>query len=1029
MRNKISYILFVISLSITSYSQNFEWAKSFGAYSEDFASDICTDSLGYIYLAGHYDEDVDVDPGPGETMIYAVDGYDMYIVKFSPVGEFIWVKTFATLGYQDVNDIVVDSEGRLLVAGLFTDFIDVDPGVEEIMITGDESIFTLAFLCLDLNGELLWYFTDSEYGAVAAAINFDKDENIYLTGSLTNTLDMNPGPGVFMLDASSDAYIRKFDHNGNFIWAKKFGDEDIGSIADIAIDDDNNMYFTGYFTGTLDFDPGPLAYEYTSAGSYDVFITKWDASGNMIWYTTLGGTDDEYSKNIELGADGNIYCAGRFEGSCDFDGGLGTAIGVAVGYSDAYVCKYDSEGNYIWSWAFGSTSSELWNTFVMDSLNNLYIAGNFYGAVDFDPGAGELISNAGSDTGGYIVKLNKDKSLVWLMTINTGMHASVVDLCLDKNYNVFYTGQFSGEADFDPGPDEYFIPYNGGYPDYKVDVYFGKLNQDQCANFTLVTDSVADVSCLANGYASVHATDGAAPYFYSWNVVPPVTDSVITFTDNGIYTVTATDTNACARTTTYSIDGPATMFTDWQTSIVTEDFRFGFESYIWLDAFNNGCESADGTLQLILDPGFIYLESYPIPDNISGDTLQWELSDFIYGMQHLKPFVLILNADGAIGSDVCLDVSVISAAIDINPDNDHWIYCSTVIGAIDPNDKSVYPIGSCDAGYILNEQPLTYTVRFQNTGTAPAVNVEIIDSISPYLDLNAIDIVSTSHYMYTTLDADSVAHFIFPDIYLADSTTDEPASHGFVVYTIKPKPGLDYNTLITNNAGIYFDFNEPVITNTVSNTVVDSIPVFSTNQHIMICEGDSVEVGNSIYFTPGTYTDVLESIDGCDSIVHTTIENYFINTVITIEGNTLLSQQEDALYQWIDCNVGNTAIDGATSSTFEPGISGNYAVIINTNGCLDTTACIAFTFNAIGESDAINQMVVYPTPATNEIVIQSESIILNFNIISMDGITIMAGEGNFAHEQHIIVIDLLPAMYIISVQTNQGVGFLPFLKQ
>ena len=72
MRNKISYILFVISLSITSYSQNFEWAKSFGAYSEDFASDICTDSLGYIYLAGHYDEDVDVDPGPGETMIYAV---------------------------------------------------------------------------------------------------------------------------------------------------------------------------------------------------------------------------------------------------------------------------------------------------------------------------------------------------------------------------------------------------------------------------------------------------------------------------------------------------------------------------------------------------------------------------------------------------------------------------------------------------------------------------------------------------------------------------------------------------------------------------------------------------------------------------------------------------------------------------------------------------------------------------------------------------------------------------------------------
>lgn len=1030
LKSLFIYLCFLSLLQTTKLQgQNFEWAKSFGAFTEDFASEITTDTLGNIYVAGHYDEDVDVDPGPGETMIYAVDGYDLFVLKFSPVGELIWVKTFATLGYQDINDMVVDSEERLLVSAMFTETIDVDPGLEEIMLTGGESYYTQVFLCLDLNGELLWYFADSEYGAVATNINFDKDENIYLAGSLSNTLDVDPGPGVFILSASSDACIRKFDPNGNFLWAKKFGDDDIGNIVDIAIDDANNLYFTGSFTGTLDFDPGPLANERTSVGNYDSFITKWDESGNMIWYTAIGGTEDDYTRVIELGNDGNLYLAGRFEGSCDFDGGIGTAIGVSAGNSDAFVCKYDNDGNYVWSWNFGDIGYELWNMFEMDSLDNLYVGGNFFGAIDLDPGPGELITDAGEDYGGYIVKMNKDKSLVWQMSINTGRHASVVNLCLDKNYNVIYTGQFSGDADFDPGPDEYLLSYYGGYPNYWTDIYFAKINQDPCANFTLVTDSVADVSCIMNGYASVHAINGSAPFNYSWNVVPAVTDSVITFAESGIFTVTATDNQTCERTTTYYIDGPGTIYTDWQTSIVTEDFRYGFESYIWLDTYNNGCEMSDGILQLVLAPEFNYIEAFPAPDYITGDTLQWVLSDFVYEVSHFSPTVLIQNLGAFVGSNVCLDLSVISGAIDVNPENDHWLYCSTVIGAIDPNDKAVYPTGSCDAGYILNEQPLTYTVRFQNTGTASAVNIEIIDSISSHLDINGIDIISTSHYMYTTLDGDSVAHFIFPDIYLADSTTDEPASHGYVVYTIKPKPGLDNNTLITNNAGIYFDFNEPVITNTVSNTIVDSIPIFSITQDVAICEGDSVVVGNSTYFTPGSYTNVLTSIDGCDSIIHTTIAYFLVDVTLEVAGNTLVVLQEDATYQWLDCNNDNSPIEGATSQQFEPGESGNYAAVIYKNGCADTTECVSFTYNVLADYNRYNQINIYPVPANDALTIKSGSAILNYQIVSMDGKMVLTGAGNLLFEQNIMIENLIPSFYFIEIKTLQGTGFLPFIKQ
>ncbi|MBC8172266.1 MAG: T9SS type A sorting domain-containing protein [Chitinophagales bacterium] len=1063
-----------------SKAQNFEWAKGFGEFSDDFVRIICVDSLGNIYLAGSYDEDVDVDPGPGETILINIDAYDVYLLKFSPEGEFLWAKTFAGMDYQDVNDIVIDKSGRLLIAGEFTGTTDLDPGPGEMIVTGDGSYYTTFFVCLNLDGELLWQFTDSDHGSVATAINLDKDENIYLSGSLTNDIDMDPGPGVFMLEAEGDIYIRKLDHEGNFLWAKKFEDDDINGIYDLAVDDDDNIYFTGSFSGTLDFDPGPLEYDYTSAGGNDVYLIKWDAEGTIIWYTTFGGPEDEYPRTIQLGTDGNIYTAGRFEGSCDFDGSLGTAIGVSGGNSDAYVCKYDSDGNYIWSWAFGSTGFEFWNTFVMDSLDNLYVGGEFFGAVDFDPGPGELISNAGSDYGGYVVKLNKDKTLIWAMTINTGWGASVHDLCRDKNDNVFYAGGFSGEADFDPGPAEYFLPYAGGYPYYKPDVYVAKLNQDMCANFAIVTDSIADITCLADGYGAVHAVDGAAPYTFSWDLVLPVEDSITSFTEKGIYSVTATDTNACLRKTTYYIDGPGSSLTDWQASIVTEDIKYGFESYIWLDAFNNGCESVSGTLQLILDPGFTYEEAFPIPDNISGDTLSWVMNDFVFGTPPLTPQILITDTGADIGEVVRIGIRIISAAEDIDTTNNNYDIYLPVIGAIDPNDKTVYPPGACNAGYILNDQILTYKIRFQNTGTAPAVNIEIIDSLSQWLDVSTIDVVSTSHYMYTEIEGDSVVKFIFPDIYLPDSTADESASHGYVVFSMRPLPGLDDETVIENNSGIYFDFNAPVITNIVSNTVVDEIPVYNYPEDVALCAGDSLVVGEHVYLTPGTYIDhffnvegcdstiittltvnpvydetifaeicsgesylfgateitspgvyneTFTSVLGCDSVVELTLEENTIDISVTVSENELTANLSDATYQWIDCD-NNSIIIGETEQSFIPAISGNYAVIVSDGLCAYTSSCSDFIFQEIDMQQIANYISIEPNPATDHfsIDIDQQVNITACVIKNMSGQIIMTIPENIITGKQIDIADLQPAMYMIELKTNHGIMTMPLIK-
>ncbi|HQW87410.1 MAG TPA: hypothetical protein PLH93_09505, partial [Flavobacteriales bacterium] len=148
---------------------------------------------------------------------------------------------------------------------------------------------------------------------------------------------------------------------------------------------------------------------------------------------------------------------------------------------------------------------------------------------------------------------------------------------------------------------------------------------------------------------------------------------------------------------------------------------------------------------------------------------------------------------------------------------------TTVSCAFDPNDKLVTPQGFGAAGAVpIDQEWLEYTVRFQNTGTDTAFTVQLLDTLDADLDPATMEVLAASHDLtQIQVDAQQVALFRFERILLPDSNVNEPASHGFVKYRIRPRPGLAHLTAITNSAAIYFDLNPPVITNTVLNTLVD----------------------------------------------------------------------------------------------------------------------------------------------------------------------------------------------------------------
>jgi len=179
------------------------------------------------------------------------------------------------------------------------------------------------------------------------------------------------------------------------------------------------------------------------------------------------------------------------------------------------------------------------------------------------------------------------------------------------------------------------------------------------------------------------------------------------------------------------------------------------------------------------------------------------------------------HTTAVIGDTVCFTLIVEAIPNDNNLTNNITTLCRPVVNSFDPNDKRVSPEGIGPQGYIaaFTDRPLTYTINFQNTGTADAYNIFVLDTLDSFLDEATFRVLASSHPMSVHYISPTIIKFNFNNIMLPDSNTNEPASHGYIIYTVKQKPNLADGTTIKNTAYIYFDFNTPIVTNTTLNTI------------------------------------------------------------------------------------------------------------------------------------------------------------------------------------------------------------------
>jgi len=252
-----------------------------------------------------------------------------------------------------------------------------------------------------------------------------------------------------------------------------------------------------------------------------------------------------------------------------------------------------------------------------------------------------------------------------------------------------------------------------------------------------------------------------------------------------------------------------------------------------------GSTISNGEVRLIKNAAFSLVNSNPSPSQIIGDTIIWNYANLTPFEQRQISLQLQLQANTSLLGNILNTIATInSVSIDNDLSNNIDSLHELVVGSYDPNDKAVEPSENLTPLEISNLENFTYKIRFQNTGTFQAFNVNILDTISNFLDLSSIEIIATSHNCQLKLLGNNIIKFEFNNINLPDSNANEPASHGFVKYRIKPKPNLPLGTNIKNTAYIYFDFNEAIITNTTETKV----------QFNSVCEIDKDRGASNIVF-------------------------------------------------------------------------------------------------------------------------------------------------------------------------------------
>ena len=392
---------------------------------DDFGNAVDVDAAGNIYIGGYVGDVL-----PGHVNVGRTDGF---IRKYDSALNEMWTRQLGTDNNDNVRGIAVSTSGNVYAVG---DTIGEFDGFDSEYFGAD------AFLtAYGPDGTELWtHQFGTELGTVAETVSVDSSENVYVAGYTEGSLpgfSNSGGPSIGAVKNWNDAFVRKFDNNGNELWTQQFGHERHDEIHGSVADDSGNIFVTGYtygeFTG------------FTNTGGRDLFVRKYDPQGNEVWTNQFGSVSASGSQpndkglGIALDKHGNTFVVGSSSGK--FGGQK------SEGINDGFVQMLDENGEQAWARQFGGDDDDAAESIGIDSAGNLFIVGTTESKVR--DGRGNGLADA------FVLSYDSVGNKRWVKQFGTRRKDGGRSIAVDHLGNVYIVGGTEGEisSDVDKGND------------------------------------------------------------------------------------------------------------------------------------------------------------------------------------------------------------------------------------------------------------------------------------------------------------------------------------------------------------------------------------------------------------------------------------------------------------------------------------------------------------------------------------------------------------------------------------------------
>ena len=385
VRSRGGYDAFIVKYSA---SGAYMWARQLGGDDTDYAKGVAVDSAGNIYIHGQYQSsNLDLGFGPVAT----VGASDLYLLKLSPSGTPLWVKTFSGTGIERAYSVTVDTHDNVLITGGFAMYgTPVDFGTGPLGSLGQSDIYVAKYTPA---GTAVWakrFGSDGDDFGTTIAVD-RRDDGIVMAGQFQGAV--NFGGATLSSGGGNDIFMLKLSSNGTHAWSKRFGDTGNDQACGVRVDDAGNIAMVGNFMGTVNFGGGAMTFH----GQSDMFIARFNETGSCLWskgFGTAFGGDALFG--VTTDASGNVIVTGMLSGFLDLGGGWMPVTGG----QDILMAKFSPSGDHVWSRRYGGYGYDYGYGVATDNAGNVFGAGYFVTSVDF--GGGQMIT--GGWNNGYIVK-------------------------------------------------------------------------------------------------------------------------------------------------------------------------------------------------------------------------------------------------------------------------------------------------------------------------------------------------------------------------------------------------------------------------------------------------------------------------------------------------------------------------------------------------------------------------------------------------------------------------------------------------